>query len=204
MDVLMVQSKAETTRQKLLDACQASILQRGFSATSVSDICKATGLTKGAFFYHFATKDELGKAVMGRWSTQAENIMSSVVGSDPVETLFGCIEMLIFSATQGGNTVGCVIGEISQELGPSNSALAEVAASNFRVVRSKFQQIITDAADHLGVTEGSEGEFARMASSLQAAFQGSMVMARAEQDSSVVNGVLEDYKQSLKTRFRIA
>ncbi len=199
----MVQSKAETTRQNILDACQALILQKGFSATSINDICKATGLTKGAFFYHYASKDELGKAVMSRWSELGEQIMSSVVGADPVETLFGCIDLMVSSATQSGNAVGCVVGEISQESGPSNSMLAEVAASSFDGAHARFQQMITDAADHLGVKQASEGEFARMAWSLQAAFQGSMVVARAKQDPAVITAVLNDYKQSLKARFSL-
>lgn len=200
----MVQTKAETTRQKILDACQALILQKGFSATSVNDICKATGLTKGAFFYHYSTKDDLGRAVMRRWSEQGDQIMASFVGADPVETLFGCIDMMIMSATHSDDAVGCVVGEISQESGLSNSGLAEVAATSFNSAHARFQQMIADAASSLGVNQVSEGEFARMAWSLHAAFQGSMVMARAKQDPSVIVDVLEDHKQSLKARLGLS
>jgi len=52
------------TRDSLLDAAQSLILERGFSGMSLDDIVKQVGITKGAFFYHFKSKNDLGKALI--------------------------------------------------------------------------------------------------------------------------------------------
>ena len=53
---------SKDARTKLLDAALAVIRGKGFAATSVDELCQAAGVTKGAFFHHFHTKEELGVA----------------------------------------------------------------------------------------------------------------------------------------------
>jgi AcrR family transcriptional regulator len=49
-------------RQKLLDATLALIRKKGYSSTSVDELCAQAGVTKGAFFHHFKSKDALAIA----------------------------------------------------------------------------------------------------------------------------------------------
>ena len=49
-------------RVALLDAALSEILARGYSATTVDDLCRAAGVTKGAFFHHFDSKEALAVA----------------------------------------------------------------------------------------------------------------------------------------------
>ena len=51
-------------RTKLLDAALAVIRAKGYAATSVDELCAAAGVTKGAFFHHFKTKEDILYAVM--------------------------------------------------------------------------------------------------------------------------------------------
>src|SRR6516162_5022333 len=55
------------TKQKLLDAALELMLAKGYTATSVDDVCTAAGLTKGSFFHYFESKEDLGKAVAERF-----------------------------------------------------------------------------------------------------------------------------------------
>jgi TetR/AcrR family transcriptional regulator, transcriptional repressor for nem operon len=55
-------------REKLLAAALKLIRARGYSATSVDDLCKEAGVTKGAFFHHFPTKDALAVAAANHWA----------------------------------------------------------------------------------------------------------------------------------------
>ena len=55
-------------RTKLLEAALSVIRTKGYSATSVDELCAAAGVTKGAFFHHFKSKDELGVAAADHWS----------------------------------------------------------------------------------------------------------------------------------------
>jgi AcrR family transcriptional regulator len=55
------------TRQRILDVAQVAVLEKGFSATSIEEIIVAVGITKSGFFYHFADKGELARALLERY-----------------------------------------------------------------------------------------------------------------------------------------
>ncbi len=58
-------------RTRLLDAAMHVIRGQGYSATTVDDICRAAGLTKGAFFHHFKSKEDLAVATAAHFSAMA-------------------------------------------------------------------------------------------------------------------------------------
>ena len=55
-------------RIALLNAAHKLVRQKGWTATSVDDLCADAGGTKGAFFHPFASKDELGVAAAEHWT----------------------------------------------------------------------------------------------------------------------------------------
>ena len=55
-------------RARLLEAARTLVRHRGFAATSVDDLCAAAGVTKGAFFHHFPSKEALGVALIDDWT----------------------------------------------------------------------------------------------------------------------------------------
>jgi AcrR family transcriptional regulator len=60
-------SRGEVTRGRILEIAEAAVLAKGFSNTSIDEIIVATGITKSGFFYHFADKTELAKALLERF-----------------------------------------------------------------------------------------------------------------------------------------
>src|SRR5437660_2207426 len=65
------------TKRKLLSAAEKLILKKGFTATTVDDICGVAGLTKGSFFHYFENKDELGKAVLAHSMENRRRMLES-------------------------------------------------------------------------------------------------------------------------------
>ena len=61
--------KGSETRERILDVAEASVLEKGFAATSIEEVIAAVGITKSGFFYHFKDKNELAKALRMRCST---------------------------------------------------------------------------------------------------------------------------------------
>lgn len=59
-----VTDKGETTRQRVLEVAGRHFLERGYNGTSLNDLIKETGLTKGGFYFHFASKAELALATL--------------------------------------------------------------------------------------------------------------------------------------------
>jgi TetR/AcrR family transcriptional repressor of nem operon len=55
-------------RERILEAAQQLVLERGFSATTVDAILDAAGASKGAFFHHFTSKADLGRVLVERYA----------------------------------------------------------------------------------------------------------------------------------------
>ena len=63
------QQRAEETRIRILSAAQTCFSRSGFAAASVADICQEAGVTKGAFYYHFTSKQNLFFELLKSWLT---------------------------------------------------------------------------------------------------------------------------------------
>ena len=59
---------AEKTRENILDAAQALILDHGYGSTTVDAVVNRAGITKGAFFHHFGSKSDLARALVERYA----------------------------------------------------------------------------------------------------------------------------------------
>ena len=59
--------KGTDTRERILDVAQATVLEKGFAATSIEELVAAVDITKSGFFYHFKDKNELAKALLLRY-----------------------------------------------------------------------------------------------------------------------------------------
>ena len=73
------EQQSERTREKLLTKCLHLFAQRGFSSTSIDEIARAAGLTKGAMYWHFASKDDLFHAILDRIRRQWLDVVHAPV-----------------------------------------------------------------------------------------------------------------------------
>jgi TetR/AcrR family transcriptional regulator, transcriptional repressor for nem operon len=60
--------RGQSTKEGILEAAQTLVLEKGFSATSLDDIIKTAGVTKGAFFHHFRSKADLARILVERFA----------------------------------------------------------------------------------------------------------------------------------------
>lgn len=98
----MPQQRAEETRGRILDAAVRKLALAGYDAASVDDICAEAGVSKGAFYHHFPTKQAMFLALMQGWLTTIDMRMDAV-GADTVpETLIQMTDLLpgIFAAAE--------------------------------------------------------------------------------------------------------
>jgi AcrR family transcriptional regulator len=61
---MATQERGLATRRMILEAAGAVFSERGYSAATVSDVLKRLGLTRGAVYFHFASKEELARTVL--------------------------------------------------------------------------------------------------------------------------------------------
>ena len=115
MSVILKDSPA---RERLLKAGAELMLARGYTATTVDEICAGAKLTKGAFFHYFESKEELGQALVERWSQDRQAAHEKLFGTheDPLKRLQSYAAGIARMAEDGSLLKGCLIGAFAQEL----------------------------------------------------------------------------------------
>ena len=84
-----------SAKTKLLDAALSVIRSKGYAATTVDDLCASAGVTKGAFFHHFKSKEDLGVAAADYWSETTGGLFAQApynAHADPLERLLGYVD----------------------------------------------------------------------------------------------------------------
>ncbi|MDN7459800.1 TetR/AcrR family transcriptional regulator [Burkholderia gladioli] len=71
-----------TTRQTILDAAQAIMAGKGFSAVGLNEILSAADVPKGSFYHHFASKDAFGRALLARYFDASLAALDNVLTQD--------------------------------------------------------------------------------------------------------------------------
>jgi AcrR family transcriptional regulator len=82
-----VVKKAAERRTEILDAAQGLFLSRGYDATTVNDLLNAVGISKGAFYHHFAAKEDVLQALVWRMAEQGLAAMSPVIEREDIGPL---------------------------------------------------------------------------------------------------------------------
>ena len=89
----------EKTRERILDAAQALILDHGYGATTVDSVVSRAGITKGAFFHHFGSKADLARALVERYALldkqqlEAQMERAAKLASDPLQQVLVLIAL---------------------------------------------------------------------------------------------------------------
>lgn len=111
--------KAVSTRTRILDVAEASILAKGFSGTSIDEMIAAVGISRSGFFYHFRDKSELAKALLLRYVEEDNRIFDDVfaraddLSEDPLHSFLIALKLLaqIFADLPTGHP-GCMVASI--------------------------------------------------------------------------------------------
>ena len=74
---MAIQRRGEETRAHILKAAEEGFARRGYDATSVADICDLAGVSKGAFYHHFSSKQTLFLESLERWLVGMDALLES-------------------------------------------------------------------------------------------------------------------------------
>ncbi|SCB57588.1 transcriptional regulator, TetR family [Rhizobium aethiopicum] len=108
---------AAATRLQIVEAADRLFYERGFEATSFADIAGVVGLSRGNFYYHFKTKDEILDAVISHRLCKTRSMLEVwEAGSEaPEERILSFIQLLVVNQTKI-MAYGCPVGTLCNEL----------------------------------------------------------------------------------------
>jgi TetR/AcrR family transcriptional repressor of nem operon len=173
--------RTSDARDRILDAAQALIELRGYSALGVAEICKAAGVPKGSFYYFFESKEELALAVIDEhWAVQRldwERIMRS--DTQPLQRLRQLFEETEAGQRAGqrscGTVSGCLFGNLSLELSNQTEPIRERLQEIFDKQIEMVDQVIAEAQQQGDVSVADTHEAAR---SVVAQLEGQVMFAK--------------------------
>jgi AcrR family transcriptional regulator len=107
----------EASHERIVDAAARAIRRSGYDGTGVADIMKEAGLTHGAFYAHFESREAMLVEAVDRAGAQANAVASSVIASvPPAEALQAMMQVYLSKEHIDGIESGCPISALGSEM----------------------------------------------------------------------------------------
>jgi TetR/AcrR family transcriptional repressor of nem operon len=180
-------------RTRLLEAAVGVIRQQGYAATSVDDLCAVAGVTKGAFFHHFKTKEALGVAAADYWSETTEAFFADAPyhdHDDPLQRLraYVAFRKSLISGDLGEFT--CLVGTMTQEAYASHPTIRGACESS---ILNHAATLESDISAAMAARPDLKPDWTAESLSrhIQAVIQGAFVLAKATGDPEQAQSSLD-------------
>jgi TetR/AcrR family transcriptional repressor of nem operon len=189
-------------RSKLLDAAFSIIREKGYAATSVDELCDHAGVTKGAFFHHFKSKDALGVAAAHHWSETTGAFFESAPyheHGDPLERVLGYLDFRKAMIKGEIPEFTCLVGTMVQEIYETSPQIREACEASICAHAAKLESDIADAMTLYRIRAPWTAE--DLALHTQAVLQGAFVLAKAKGNSAVVEASIDHLRRYVELLF---
>lgn len=174
------------------------VRQKGYEGTRIDDVCAAAGVSKGAFFHHFASKDEAAIAAAKHWGEAANALFASILAKhvDPQDFILAYVEAREFLMRGEIWTYSCFAGTLVSEIWQTHERVTSAAAaaiqSHIDWLTPHFQAALPECA---------YAKAADLAALTQTVVQGALVMAKADGKPDRGLAALRHLKTHLKSEF---
>ena len=191
-------------RTRLLEAARDVIRQKGFTATSVDDLCSAAEVTKGAFFHHFKSKEVLGVEAANYWAETTAAMFAGAPYHEHVNPLDRVLAYIDFRrAIIGGETweYTCLVGTMTQELHDLAPAIRDACADSIFSHAATLEADIAAAMQERDIKADWTAE--SLARHTQAAIQGGFILAKASGDPALARGTIDHLRRYIEMLFGV-
>ncbi|MFQ6549968.1 TetR/AcrR family transcriptional regulator [Aestuariibius sp. 2305UL40-4] len=186
-------------RSRLLEAARDVIRQKGFTATTVDDLCKAAGVTKGAYFHHFDSKEALGVAVANYWSETTGALFENAPYHRPANPLDRVLAYIDFRKSLIAGDLAeftCLVGTMAQETYISHPAIRDACAASILGHAETLEADIAAAMDARALTPGWTPK--DLAHHIQAVIQGAFILAKATDSPASAQSSLDHLSRYIR------
>jgi len=188
-------------RAKLLDAALRIIREQGYSATSVDELCIAAGVTKGAFFHHYANKEALAVAAANHWSETTGRFFEAApyhAHVDPLDRFLGYIDFRKQILGREVPHFTCLVGTMVQEAYGSHPAIRAACDASIGG-HARILEADIEAAMHAHRVTGTSAK--SLALYTQAVIQGAFVLAKAKGGPEIAVEMIDHLRRYIELLF---
>jgi AcrR family transcriptional regulator len=196
----------ETTRDKLLACAEASILQKGFAATSIEELITTVGITKGGFFYHFRDKGELARALLDRYLDNEKEVFDELfkradeLNEDPLHGFLVFLKMFAEMMEDLPEVhPGCIIASYCYQERLFDDDIRRKTATSLLNWRQRFRSRLDLIAETY--PPKIDVDFDGLADMVTSLVDGGIILSKVVQEKHVLPRQIELYRQFVKTIF---
>lgn len=191
------------SKAKLLDAALKVIRTKGYTATRIEDVCDAAGVTKGSFFHHFRSKEELAVAAADHWSAITGELFARAPyhrHADPLDRVLGYLDFrkALLEGTVPEFT--CLVGTMVQEVYETDPAIRDACDRSISGHAATLEQDIAEAMTRYDVRADWTAQ--SLALHMQAVLQGAFVLAKAKGGPEVAADSIDHLRRYVERLFR--
>lgn len=192
-----------SAKQKLLDAAFVLIRTKGYSSTTVDDLCEKAGVTKGAFFHHFESKEALAVAAADFWTERNIKFFGEASfhqHQDPLDRLLGYIDFRRALLRGQIPDFTCLVGTMVQEAYDSNPEIRQACQHS---IFSHAETLEQDISEAIQLYKPSSAFTAKsLALHTQAVIQGAFILTKASGDVEYAIESVDHLKRYVQLLFQ--
>ncbi len=189
-------------RVRLLAAAVALFRAKGLNATTVDELCAKAGVTKGAFFHHFESKDDFAVEAAQYWSETTSVVFAGAAfheHPDPLVRVLGYIELRKQLIQGNASEFSCLAGTMVQEAFDTSPIVRDACAKSiFGHADTLVDDLTAAIKGHPPVINSDPIELSRH---IQAVIQGAFILAKASNDPSAAIDSIEHLRRYLLLLF---
>jgi AcrR family transcriptional regulator len=175
--------KGDLTRQRLIKTAKKLFHSQGYINTSISEVCRLSGVNRGNLYFHFQNKQDLAIAVLEHaLATEMpflENLMSSE--PDPLRRLELMLNGIISYNVDRKGKGGCLFGNFALEMGDNNREISAGSARFFQVWRDLIAGLLQEAKAKGRLRPDFECQ--ETAQLIMCTMEGALVICKASKDT---------------------
>lgn len=195
------ESRGTATRRRIVEEATRLIYERGYGKTTVDQVIESAGVTKGSFYYHFPTKQELGYAVI-------DNASSCILGRidhsledrrlSPVARIERMLEEVQSMVEVAECSRGCILGNLALEMGHGPEGFRLRIASAFQA----WSSLIAGQLEEMKASGelAADADCRSYADFAVSALEGGIMMSKLARDPAPVRNsislILELFRKS--------